>query len=64
MYQENFNHSIIQTVSQLPKANLSITRLGIVFENTVTGSRGTFEFPSRVNLSGPGFYSIARTLGK
>ena len=46
MYHENFNHSIIQTVSQLPKANLSITRLGIVLENTVMWSRGTFEFHS------------------
>ena len=64
MYHENFNHSIIQTVSQLPKANLSITRLGIVLENTVTGSRGTFGFPSQVNLSGPSLYSITRTLGK
>ena len=29
-----------------------------------TGSRSTFEFPSRVNLSGPCLYCIVRTLGK
>ena len=29
-----------------------------------TDSRSTFEFPSRINLSGPRFYCIARTLGK
>ena len=29
-----------------------------------TGSRSTFEFPSRVNLSGPSLYCIARTSGK
>ena len=29
-----------------------------------TSSRSTFEFPSRVNLSGPSLYCIARTLGK
>ena len=29
-----------------------------------TGSRSTFEFPSRVNLSGPSLYCIAQTLGK
>ena len=29
-----------------------------------TGSRSTFEFPSRVNLSAPSLYCIARTLGK
>ena len=29
-----------------------------------TGSRSTFEFPSRVNLSGPSLYCIARTLSK
>ena len=29
-----------------------------------TGSRSTFEFPSRVNLSGPSLYCIARTMGK
>ena len=28
-----------------------------------TGSRSTFEFPSRVNLSGPSLYYIARKLG-
>ena len=28
-----------------------------------TGSRSTFEFTSRVNLSGPSLYCIARTLG-
>ena len=31
------------------------------WEGGGTGSRGTFEFPSRVNLSGPSFYCIART---
>ena len=29
-----------------------------------TGSRSTFEFPIRVNLSSPNLYCIARTLGK
>ena len=29
-----------------------------------TGIRCTFEFPSRVNLSGHSFYCIAQTLGK
>jgi len=38
--------------------NLSITYL------TITGSRSTFEFPSRVNLSDPSLYCIARTWGK
>ena len=28
----------------------------------ITGSRSTFEFPSRVNFSGPSLYCIARTL--
>ena len=28
----------------------------------ITGNRSTFEFPSRVNLSGPNLYCIARTL--
>ena len=28
------------------------------------GSRSTFEFPSRVNSSGPSLYCIARSLGK
>ena len=28
------------------------------------GQRSTFEFPSRVNLSVPSLYCIARTLGK
>ena len=31
---------------------------------TITGSRSTFEFPSRVNFSGPSLHCIARTLGK
>ena len=30
----------------------------------ITGSSSTFEFPSRVNLSGPSLYCIARTLSK
>ena len=30
----------------------------------VTGSRSTFKFLSRVNLSGPSLYCIARSLGK
>ena len=30
----------------------------------ITGSRSTFEFQGRVNLSGPSVYCIARTLGK
>ena len=29
-----------------------------------TGSLGTFEFPNRVNLSGPSLYCVARTLGE
>ena len=32
--------------------------------NPITGSRSTFEFPSRVNLSGPSLYCIARTLNR
>ena len=28
------------------------------------GSRSTFEFPSRVNLSGPSLYCVVKTLGK
>ena len=30
----------------------------------ITGSSSTFAFPSRVNLSGPSLYCIARTLSK
>ena len=30
---------------------------------SVMGSRGTFKFPSRVDLSGPSLYCIARKLG-
>ena len=33
-------------------------------ESGVQGSRSAFEFPSRVNLSCPSLYGIARTLGK
>jgi len=33
-------------------------------EQAGTGSRSTFVFPSQVNLSGPSFYCITRTLGK
>ena len=38
-------------------------RCKIMYDLT-TGFRSTFEFPSRVNLSGPSLYCIARTLGK
>ena len=34
-----------------------------ITDNHSTGSC-TFEFPSRVNFSGPSLYCIARTLGK
>ena len=33
-------------------------------DNHSTGSCSKFEFPSRVNFSGPSLYCIARTLGK
>ena len=36
----------------------------VISEYHITGSRSTFEFQSRVNLSGPSLYCIARTLGK
>ena len=39
---------------------LSAVREGKLY----TGSRSTFEFPSRVNLSGPSLYCIAQTLIK
>ena len=36
---------------------------GILVFYIITGRRSTFEFTSRVNLSGPSLYCIARTLG-
>jgi len=41
--------------------NLNICRGGC---GEITGSCSTFEFPSRVNISGPSLYCIAETLGK
>ena len=48
---------------QFPKVPLN-TLPDQIWIRLPTGSRSTFEFPSRVNLSGPRLYCIARTLGK
>ena len=41
--------------------NQYLYRYSVTF---IPGSRSTFEFPSRVNLSGPSLYCIVQTLGK
>ena len=43
---------------------LQIEECFMVYDYDFRGSRSTFEFPSRVNFSGPSLYCIARTLGK
>ena len=52
-----------------PPPNLlrNLLQCSLADENSVSsdcmGSRSTFEFPYRINLSGPNLYCIARTLG-
>ena len=69
-------HKLEQIIQKLePKSNGFKGTVGLISSDHpisilsnnvtyITGSRSTFEFSSRVNLSGPSLYCIAQTLGK
>ena len=56
---------VFYSVHSRKEGNVRFTKVPIqvLSDHVVTGSRRTFEFPSRVNLSGTSLYCIARTLG-
>jgi len=55
---------IEETEHKLNMANLRfmVKSQRVLTLDPITGSRGTFEFQSQVNLSGPGLYCVTRSL--
>ena len=47
-------------VSGIKSILLEVKWISPIWNTNITGCRSTFEFPSRVNLSGPSLYGIAR----
>ena len=57
------NLSMDSLLDQDDSVELTVTSSTTYSRHSSTGSRSTFEFTIRVNLSGPSLYCIARTLG-
>jgi len=47
-----------------PRKTIPHVEIIFTYSTRALGSRSTFEFPSRVNLSGPSLYCITRALGE